>query len=109
VNPTRLPPIQNHHHLALQDVRDKMVVMQDGGDLVTILPCSQISWQVANIYKTKIDIVCHIPKAYYLRKLYCYDFFNHKKKKTNRPTEFAKLSKKHFFVWNPTRVYAHPA
>jgi hypothetical protein len=38
-----LPLIQNHHHLALQDVGDKMVVMQDGGDLVTILPCSQIS------------------------------------------------------------------
>ena len=39
----RSPLIQNHHHLALQDVGDKMVVMQDGGDLVTILPCSQIS------------------------------------------------------------------
>jgi hypothetical protein len=38
-----LPLIQNHHHLALQDVGDKMVMMQDGGDLVTILPCSQIS------------------------------------------------------------------
>jgi hypothetical protein len=36
-NSTRLPLIQNHHHLALQDVGDKMVVMQDGGDLVTIL------------------------------------------------------------------------
>jgi hypothetical protein len=38
-----LPLIQNHHHLALQDVGDKMVVMQDGGDLITILPCSKIS------------------------------------------------------------------
>jgi hypothetical protein len=42
-NSTHLPLIQNHHHLALQDVGDKMVVKQDGGDLVTILPCSQKS------------------------------------------------------------------
>jgi hypothetical protein len=89
-NSTRLPLIQNHHQLALQDGRDKMVVMQDSGpgDFVTILRCSQISLKngilpiSTNQELKTCGVVCHTPRANY-RKLYCDDVFLSQKENKN--------------------------
>ena len=96
-NSTRLPLIQNHHHLALQDVGDKMVVMQDGGDLVTILPCSQISLKNGMLpISTKqklISCATYQKHIIYGNSIVMISFITKKKTKTNWPTEIAKLVK----------------
>jgi hypothetical protein len=105
--------IQNHHHLALQDVGDKMVVMQDGGDLVTILPCAQISLKNGMLpISTKqklISCATYQKHLIYGNSIVMISFITKKKTKTNRPTEIAKLvklKKKCFLALSRTQVAA---
>ena len=89
-----MPLIHNHHHLALQDVGDKMVVMQDGGDLVTILPCSQISLKNGMLpISTKqklISCATYQKHIIYGNSIVMISFIT--KKKTNGPPKLQNLS-----------------
>jgi hypothetical protein len=74
-----------------------MVVMQDGGDLVTILPCSQISLKNGMFpISTKqklISCATYQKHIIYGNSIVMISFVTKKKTKTNRPTEIAKFVK----------------
>jgi hypothetical protein len=103
-----LPLIQNHHHLALQDAGDKLVVMQDGGDLVTILPCSQISLKngILPISTSQKLISCATRQEHIIQGnsvVMMFSYITKRKQKLNCPhTEIAQTChvKELSFAWN---------